>query len=144
MDLIPLSAFRILKELEPSSPYMAGIYRVILDEPIIGKTVAVLISPEDPIRGKGGRKKKNDDELKRKRKKPSEPLVGNLIWMNRDELTVLHEKKLLKPHIIERAAFVAPNGKNKDDYERCCRLRKPVQIWRHKMVSEFGVERLTK
>ena len=118
MDLIPLSAFRILKELEPSSPYLAGIYRVILDEPIIGKTIAVLISPEDPIRGKGGRKKKNDSDLKRKRKKPAEPLVGNLIWMDRDELARLHEKKLLKPHVIERAAFVAPNGKNKDDYER--------------------------
>ncbi len=118
MDLIPLSAFRILKELNPSSSYLAGIYRVILDEPTIGKTVAVLISPEDPVRGKGGRKKKNDDELKRKRKKPAEPLVGNLIWMDRDELTRLHEKKLLKPHLIERAAFVAPNGKNKDDYER--------------------------
>lgn len=58
MDLIPLSAFRILKELNPSSSYLAGIYRVILDEPTIGKTVAVLISPEDPVRGKGGRKKK--------------------------------------------------------------------------------------
>lgn len=118
MDLIPLSAFRILKEIKPSSSYLAGIYRVVIDEPTIGRTVAVLISPEDPIRGKGGRKKKDDKDLKRKRKKPAAPLVGNLIWMDRDELTRLHEKNLLKPHTVERAAFVAPTGKNKDDYER--------------------------
>lgn len=122
MDLIFNSAFRILKELEPSSSYLPGIYRVIIDAPTIRKTITVLISPEDPNRGKGGRKKKDDSELKQKRKKPAEPLVGNLIWMDRDELTRLHEKKLLKPHTIERAAFVAPTGKNKEDYE----LRKTV------------------
>ena len=26
---------------------------------------------------------------------------------------------------------------------RCCRRRKSVEIWRHKTVAEFGVERLT-
>lgn len=118
MDLIPHSAFRILKELEPSSSYLAGVYRVILNEPAIGKIVAVLISPEEPIRGKGGRRKKDDEDLKQKRRKPAEPLVGNLIWMERDELAHLYEKKILKPHCIERPFFVAPTGKNKEDYDQ--------------------------
>lgn len=117
MDLIFNSAFRILKEQEPSSGYLPGIYRVILDAPTIGRTIAVLISPEDPKPGKGGRKKKNVEDLKQKRRKPPEPLVGNLIWMERDELIRLSEKKLLKPHSIERRFFIAPSGRNKSDYE---------------------------
>lgn len=28
--------------------------------------------------------------------------------------------------------------------DACCRLRKSVEIWRHKMAAEFGVERETK
>ena len=53
MDLIFTSAFRNLKDLEPSTSFQAGIYPVILDETTTGRTVAVLISPEDPKRGKG-------------------------------------------------------------------------------------------
>ena len=126
MDLIFNSAFRILKEQEPSSNYQPGIYRVILDAPAIGKTIAVLISPEDPKRGKGGRKKKDDKDLKRKRKKPPEPLVGDLIWLERDELNRLHAKKLLKPHSIERRFFITPSGRNKSDYDH-----------RKKVMAEF-------
>ena len=31
-----------------------------------------------------------------------------------------------------------------DGSKRCCRLRKSVEIWRHRMAAEFGVERCTK
>ena len=47
MDLMPNTTFRIIKELKPTTNYLSGIYRAILDEPSVGKTIGVLIEPED-------------------------------------------------------------------------------------------------
>ncbi len=76
MDLIPNSTFRLLIGAERTTSYELGIYRVILDEPSIDRTVTVLIQPdaneegEPSRRHRGGRKKKNDKDLRRPRKKP--------------------------------------------------------------------------
>lgn len=121
MDLMPNATFRILKEDKPSSEYASGVYRVILDEPMIERTVAVLIAPDDePKCGKGGRKKKAEEELKRKRKKLPQPLVGDLIWMNRLELSRLSEAKLLQRIVIERQLRDVKQLPKSDkvDYER--------------------------
>lgn len=100
MDLIHNSAFRILKELNPSTPYRPGIYRVILDEPQINKVVAVLIHPEDErALNRGGRKR--IEETKKKRKKSPAPLVGDLIWMDRGQLFELESARVLKVIEIE-------------------------------------------
>lgn len=123
MRLIHNLTFRLVNELEPSTPYLPGIYRVILDEPIVGKTVAVLIqSDEQPARRKGGRPKKKQSA--HHRKKPPPPLVGDLIWMEKDELIRLHEERLLAPIDIEREAVrytLNLSEKSKADHER--RLR---------------------
>ncbi|MDD5177532.1 MAG: transposase [Sterolibacterium sp.] len=118
MDLIPNGTFRILKELKPSTEYLPGIYRVILDEPLIAKTVAVLIEPEDgPKRGRGGRRKKLDKDLKRKRKKPPQPLVGDLLWMDRDELQRLSDNSLLKAIKVERRAAPPLSVRGQREYK---------------------------
>ncbi len=119
MDLIPNGTFRILKELKPPTEYLPGIYRVILDEPSVGKTIGVLIEPEDgPRRGRGGRRKKQDKDLKRKRKKPPQPLIGGLIWMDRNELQRLDDNKLLKSITLERQTAPALSLRSEKDYER--------------------------
>ena len=103
MDLMPNTTFRIIKELKPTTNYLSGIYRAILDEPSVGKTIGVLIEPEDaPQRVRGGRRKKQDKDLKRKRKKPPQQLVGDLLWMDRDELQRLSDGNLLKTITLER------------------------------------------
>jgi hypothetical protein len=119
MDLIQNSTFRITKELKPSTEYLPGIYRVILDEQKIGKTIAVLIQPENEAkRGKGGRPKKQDKDLKGKRKKAPLPLVGELIWMERGELQRLEDVGLLKPIIVERRAVQSLSQRSQVEYRR--------------------------
>lgn len=116
MDLAHNATFRILQELEPSTDYKPGLYRVILDEPIKGKTVSVLLQEEreekatgskpeeDPPRRKGGRRKLKHSA--HHRKKPPQPLVGELIWMEKDELLRLQKFNLLKPIEIQREGRV--------------------------------------
>lgn len=88
MDLIHNVAFRI-----QSGPD-AGIYRVVLDEIQIGKTVVARLDiPSEPGKTKGGRKKL--EKTKRPRKKTSLPLVGNLIWMERADLKRLQDQNQL-------------------------------------------------
>ena len=59
MELMHNATFRVLKAANPSVDLKPGIYRVILDEPRLGKTVAALIQREtDAPRRPGGRKKK--------------------------------------------------------------------------------------
>lgn len=119
MDLIQNSTFRILKELKPSTEYPPGIYRVILDEQTIGKTIAVLIQPEEgPKRGRGGRRKKLDKDLKGKRKKPPLPLVGDLLWMDRDELYRLADGGLLKTITLERKTGSPLSVRSQTEYDR--------------------------
>lgn len=119
MDLIQNGTFRILKELKPSTEYPPGIYRVILDEQTIGKTIAVLIQPEDGAkRGKGGRPKKQDKDLKGRRKKPPLPLVGELLWMDRDELQRLADAGLLKTMTLERKTGSPLSDRSQIEYDR--------------------------
>jgi putative transposase len=120
MDLIHNSTFRLLRELEPSTAYDAGIYRVIVDEPHLGKTITALIQPEVVgRRGTGGRPPVPNP--KSKRKKPASPLVGQLIWMERDELLRLHGERLLVPIQVEREAtslLLSLCSRSQKEYEK--------------------------
>jgi len=116
MDLVHNSTFRLLKEIEPSTSYKPGIYRVILDEPFKGMTVTVLIqedkeepaedvsTPKVAPRSKGGRRKLKHSA--HHRKKPPLPLVGQLIWMEKAELLRLQQEHLLKLIKIQREGQV--------------------------------------
>jgi DNA-binding phage protein len=84
MDLIHNTVFRILDGQD------AGIYRVILDEIQIGKTAVVRLDPPEASRpAKGGRKRLM--QTKSPRKKPPPPMLGEILWMDRNELHGLKE-----------------------------------------------------
>lgn len=98
MDLSHNSTFKIL------SGSHAGLYRVVLDEIQIGKTVIVRIDPcQDENKPKAGRKRLQT--TKKPRKKPSLPLIGNLIWMDRAALQGLEAEKELLIVEIEKENF---------------------------------------
>jgi hypothetical protein len=88
MDLIHNTMFQILFGSD------AGLYRVVLDEVQIGRSVVVrLDQPVISEQSRRGRKKLN--ETKRPRKKAPAPLAGNLIWMDRNQLQLLDEEKYI-------------------------------------------------
>lgn len=98
MDLSHNTTFKIL-----FGPY-AGLYRVILDEIQIGKTVVVRLDPSsDENKSRAGRKR--SQTTKKPRKKPSPPLIGKLIWMDRAELQRLENEKELIIIEIDKENF---------------------------------------
>lgn len=120
MDLITNMTFLLRSEEKSGVGYLAGIYRVILDDPRRQTTIAVLIQPEEGrmrVRH-GGRKRKSDDQLKRPRKKPPQSLVGELIWMDRGLLHRMHDEKLLMPIEIERDAPPMLSSRGEVEYKR--------------------------
>lgn len=78
----------------------AGHYRVVLEEIRLGKLIVVRLDP--PVErdsSKGGRKKK--ETTRRPRKKAPLPLVGDLIWLERNEIYRLLDKSQLVITTIE-------------------------------------------
>jgi putative transposase len=122
MDLISNQTFRLMHDGSVGA-YPSGIYRVIFDEPISGKTVCVCIERLEstkPLRG--GRKK--IAETKSTRRKCPPPLIGVLIWMERDELKRLQEGQFLITVEIEREAIYFATlepRKHEEIYKRRCR-----------------------
>lgn len=119
MDLITNTTFRIISELETSTSYEPGIYRVILNEPRFNKMAVVLIHPEREGNKdhRGGRRKKQDAMLKRPRKKGPQPLVGKLIWMDSGDVQGLIEKRLLLPITVERRPLPTLGAKAIEEFE---------------------------
>lgn len=95
MDLIHNTAFRILVGQDN------GIYRVVLDEIQIGKTAVVRLDPpEESRKAKGGRKQLA--QTKNKRKKAPPPMLGETIWMDRNQLHSLREGEEITAIDIEQ------------------------------------------
>jgi putative transposase len=112
MELMHNAAFRILDGVGASLTIKPGIYRVILDEPELGVTVAALIKSEDgastdpsPKEAKARTGRKKTGKAKRKRK-PLAPLVGDPLWLDRKELEQLDDSRHLQMLTIEREAAV--------------------------------------
>jgi len=93
MDLMHNLAIRI------TGGDLEGIYRIILDEPRIGKTALVRLDPPDnnDDKSRGGRKPLNNPKHQRKKKRP--PNIGTLIWLDRLMLEELDNQCQL--HIVE-------------------------------------------
>lgn len=103
MDLIHNQVFRLLED-GGDGAYPAGIYRVIFDEPAIQKTVCVCIEQSNTVKlNRAGRRKLK--KTKNPRKKAPYRLIGELLWMDRDELIRLDEADSLKLIDIEREAI---------------------------------------
>lgn len=100
MELMSNQVFRLLHD-NASGVYPAGIYRVIFDEAAINKTVCVCIQLADAEKvPRGGRQKLG--KTKSPRKKAPAPLIGELLWMERDYLEQLQVKKILITVEVER------------------------------------------
>ena len=121
MELISNQVFRLLQDDSPAA-YPAGIYRVVFDELAIDKIVCVCIQKtkdekeekEEGTRSRNGGRKRLKN-TKRPRKKAPTPLIGKLLWMERDYLLGLEPKKLLIIVEIEREPiYFIPIGKEKD------------------------------
>lgn len=100
MELIHNQTFRLLPQ-RIDTRYPAGIYRVILDEPLIDKTVVVYLAATGPKRKpyrSSARKSTKAGPLK----KPPPPLVGQLIWIDRDLLLRMEANHLLVSSPVER------------------------------------------
>ncbi|MBK7532008.1 hypothetical protein [Piscinibacter sp.] len=120
MDLIHNATFRLIGEDRRTKAHAPGIYRVVADLPSIEKTVAVLIHTDGERRRRhGGRPKRLPTSPTSK--KPPLPLVGDLIWMDREELLWFSKERLLLPIDIERDAslMLTPlQGTSKSEYEK--------------------------
>lgn len=103
MDLMHNQVIRILGDASGTDG-LEGMYRVILDEPTIGKSIVVRIDdpgPDKPPRG--GRKLAAI--TKRKRKKSPAPLVGDLQWIDRELLADLQRNSRLQFIQVDREAI---------------------------------------
>jgi hypothetical protein len=121
MELMHNQAFRLLEECG-NGAYPVGIYRVIFDEAAINKTVCVCIQGLESVRtNQGGRRRL--EKTKMPRKKALSKLIGELLWMNRDELVQRDHAGTLKRIEIEREAIYFPSLepiKDRETYERRC------------------------
>ncbi|WP_310462653.1 transposase [Sphaerotilus sp.] len=105
MDLMPNQTFRVVEHptSDPSLP--PGIYRAILVEISIRKVIAVCIAPEYPpneLMSRGGRKRKDDHTLRTMRKKPPQPLIGKLHWLDTNALQCAFSEHAAMPIEVER------------------------------------------
>ena len=115
MELMSNQVFRLLHD-KASGAYPSGIYRVILDEATINKTVCVCIQLADAEKfPSGGRLKLK--KTKHLRKKAPAPLIGDLIWMERDYLQRLEAENLLIAVEIEREPIYFVPADSPNDQE---------------------------
>jgi putative transposase len=112
MELMHNEVFRV------AAGDLKGLYRVILDEPLIDRVIAVRLDLDAAVAPKkGGRKKL--EKTKRKRKKAPPPLLGDLLWLIRSDLVELDRTHhLLKVDIDLDPMFYLPlNGANDDIFK---------------------------
>lgn len=121
MGLIHNQTFRLLDDSDSTS-YPPGLYRVLFDEPSMKRTVCVCIQRDDaPKTETSGPTILN--QKKPRMKKPPPTLVGEPLWMNRDELEKREKTGTLKPFEIEREAiyyFPISESKHQEIFQRRC------------------------
>lgn len=103
MDLMHNQVIRILSDANDTDS-LEGMYRVILDEPTINKTVVVRIDVSGTKKARRGGRKLAAVTM-RKRKKSPPPLIGDLLWLDRELLADLHRNSRLQPIEVDREAI---------------------------------------
>lgn len=126
-----------------------GIYRVILDEPGVNKTILVkLTEPDSPNRGRGGRPMLAS--TKSPRKKKPQPLIGSLIWADRSELKQLEEQGLLVGIEIELDQIYYSPPESKADQELFTSRKRAMALFfdydnlRESIIANDGLGGLVK
>jgi putative transposase len=103
MDLMHNQVIRILGGANTGDG-LEGMFRVILDEPTISRTIVVRIDePAKPQSLRGGRRQAK--VTKNKRKKKPLALVGELQWLDRNILAELEAAKRLQVVEVDREAI---------------------------------------
>lgn len=126
MDLIPNACFRLQSSPLTPPTLGAGAYRVILDDPVGDITVAVHIVADEESRNiRGGRHKKRDIELKHKRRKAPQSLVGELKWIRRSELLALSSEGLVRSFETARPPLRPLSKDSRQVFERRKRAMSP-------------------
>ncbi len=98
MDLSHNIVFRILSGED------AGIYRVVLNEVQINKVAVVRLDPlEETRKAKGGRKRL--EKTKKPRKKERPPMLGTILWMDRNDLYGLKEGEEINVIEVEQENY---------------------------------------
>ena len=91
----------------------SGTYRVLVDAPSHNRTVLVrLTTASSASSGRGGRKK--SDAPTQPRKKSPPPLVGELIWVDRQELRQLDPSHLREVQLEPDAIYLSPIETERD------------------------------
>ena len=102
----------------------AGIYRVVLDEPLSDIVICVRLSEEIPaIQHRGGRPRVTTPKRGKRFARP--PLVGALLNANRQELNALQESHDLALRSLELASvYYTPlkNQREKEQFKRRCQV----------------------
>lgn len=115
MELIHNQVLRLLDDSRKDG-YRAGLYRVIFDQPALQKVVCVCIQPADvDQKYRSGRTKLVAP--KNPRKKPRAKLIGELLWMDRDDLLRRRKEGSLLMIEIDREALYYSTIKSAKDQE---------------------------
>lgn len=109
MDLSHNTAFRILSGAD------AGIYRVVLDEIQINKVAVVRLDPpEETRKAKGGRRRLEKTKTPRKKERP--PMLGTILWKDRNDLLSLKEGEEINVIEVEQENYILSES-DKELYE---------------------------
>jgi len=122
VELIHNACFQC--DARSSDTLETGVYRVILDEPQLQKIVVVRIAAEKerPSKTVEASAVETTPAKKKRKRKPAPPLVGDLIWIDRDALVDLRDRGLLTAVEIERENVEEPTKKSQiKEYDRRCR-----------------------
>lgn len=99
---------------------LEGVYRIVLDEPQMGVVAVVRLDPDkDATPSKGGRKRLLS--TKRPRKKAPPALVGNLVWLDRQQVERMDAAgQVVKAHIDLPGDFYKPlkNARSNELFEK--------------------------
>lgn len=118
MDLIANALYKLACAPDEYPSVEPGLYRVILNDLHLPQVVMVLVRPDSGERkGRGGRPRKPDRELRSQRKKTAANLIGKLLWIPRQTLEQIDRQHLLIA--VEQDRPMAPDlGKRSQaDYE---------------------------
>lgn len=91
----------------------SGTYRVLVDAPSVNKIVVVRLTSASSVgSGRGGRKK--SIVPKRPRKKGPPPLVGELMWVDRQDLRQLDPSHIREVHLEPDSIHLSPLDAERD------------------------------
>lgn len=122
MDLIHNGLYKVSCAAGEFPSLEPGLYRVILNDLHLLHVAMVLVRPIDgEPKGRGGRPRKPDSQLRRPRKKAAASLIGELLWLPRQQLEQIFKRHLLLE--VDQDRPTAPDLGERSQVEFEARLR---------------------